>query len=77
MTRTTISVVAGIALVPFAVGLMQASLPSVADAVAPGVYGAPRGHVVAPVEQRFATRYCFSQYKTQQDAITCFARYVR
>ena len=78
MTRTTVSLAAGMALVPLAMVLMQASLPSVADAVAPGVYGASSaGRVVAAVEHRFATRFCFSQYKSQQDATACLAHYVR
>jgi hypothetical protein len=76
MTRTTISIAAGMILVTLAVVLVQALLPSVADAVAPGVYGTPAGRI-APVEYRFATRFCFSQYKSQQDATACLAHYVR
>jgi parvulin-like peptidyl-prolyl isomerase len=72
MTRTNLSIAfGGLAILPLAVALVQTSLPSIADAVAPAVYGTSDR---ARVEQRFERRFRLDQYESRHDSAACPAR---
>ena len=68
MTRTTLSFL-GSALI-----LASLSGPLMTAASSPT---APAGIDRVAAEQRFAVRFCFNQYRGQQDVNQCLARYVR
>lgn len=43
MVRRGLSIAVGIVLLPLAGGLLQETLPPLADLIAPALYGVPRG----------------------------------
>jgi hypothetical protein len=68
MTRTMLSVLGGVLLA-------LATLPACPSG--PAAPEAASASDRAAAEQRFAVRFCFNQYRSQQDATQCLARYVR
>ena len=73
MARTTLSVVASVMLLSPTATPLHVREPAPPAAVSTPAASRDR----AAAEERFALRFCFKQYKSQQDATACLARYVR
>jgi len=72
MARTTLSVVASVMLLSPTATPVHVRAPT-----PPAVSAAAASPDRAAVEERFALRFCFNQYKSQRDATACLARHLR